>query len=146
MILWARSPTVECFPCTDEIRVRFPTGPYLDSVFTMKDISYKGFNTSIKIVKDVRDFLSKNNLLVNLISKIPNPRYWYENLLFFHLKDKDHKNFELIYCGIIEQSDEYESLESIIKRLKIKETKVVFDGSTSISNSSYLVRWIVIKV
>ena len=111
------------------------------------NIKYEDFETVVKLTKEVEDFLFENTIDFKLSSKIPSPQYWYEKLLFPHLKDKKHKKFELIYCGIINEKPEtYESKESIIERLKIKED-IVFDGSTTlieIKPTLTSVRWIVI--
>jgi hypothetical protein len=113
---------------------------------TVDKLEYKNFQTIVKLTKEVEKFLLKNNIDLRLSSRIPNSQYWYENLLFEHLKGKKHNKFELIYCGIIEKPEEYESLESIMKRLKLTKEDVVFDGSvTLLELKDTFVRWIVVK-
>ncbi|MCK4647570.1 hypothetical protein KAT24_01415 [Candidatus Pacearchaeota archaeon] len=111
-------------------------------------LEYKNFQTIVKLTKEVEGFLLKNNIDLKLSSRIPSAQYWYENNLFplNRLKDKDIKNFELIYCGIIERPEEYESLENIMKKFKLTKEDVVFDGSvTLLELKDTFVRWILIK-
>ena len=110
-------------------------------------IQYNGFETGVKITEDVEAFLLDNNIDLKLSSRIPSAEYWYERLLFHHLKDRSYKKFELIYCGIIENPDEYESLENIIAKIKVERENIVFDGSLSIPElKSVFIRWVVVRV
>lgn len=111
------------------------------------NIQYQDFETVVKVTKEVEEFLSKNKINLKLSSRISDHKYWYENLLFKHTNDKTQKKFELIYCGIIEKPEEYESVENIIEKLKLKKKDVIFDGSlTLIEFKNTFVRWLVIKV
>jgi len=110
-------------------------------------IEYKDFRTTVKITKEVEKFLLKNHIDLKLSSRIPSAEYWYENLLFEHFRGKTQDNFELVYCGIIEKPEEYESLESIQERLKLEKDNVIFDGSTTLLEiKPTLVRWVVMHV
>jgi hypothetical protein len=112
------------------------------------NLKYKDFQTIVKLTKEVEEYLLENKIDLKLSSRIPSVQYWYENdlLPFSRLKDEDIKDFELIYCGIIERPEEYESLGNIMKKFKLKKEDVVFDGSvTLLELKNICVRWIVIK-
>lgn len=113
---------------------------------TVGELNYEDFRTVVKLTDEVRDFLLRNKIGLDLSSRIPNTEHWYKNQLFEHLKDKRHKQFDLIYCGIFDNSKEYLPLENIVEELNLKKEDILFDGSVALLElKNKFVRWIVVK-
>jgi len=115
---------------------------------TVGQLNHKKFSTIIKISQEVENFLRRNNIDPNLGSRFPSPEYFYENILFQKPENKNHKNFELIYHEIFNESKSSKNLEDIQKKLKLKKEDIALDGSVHILEiePKTSIRWIVRKL
>lgn len=122
------------------------------------EFNYSEFKTEVLITKDVKEFF-KENEDINLTKDFDSDS-WYQGWLLKYLdKDKDAvpdlkfgKYFQLIYCGIIQNPEDFLEAEDILEKLKIEQNKLIFDGSTGLAENNpadnktkFWVRWIVVR-
>ena len=100
-------------------------------------LTYGGFNTSVKLTDDVREYLSKKKHYFDLSQNLPSAKYLFERVL----QNPEHKKFDLIYCGIFDDFKQYEAIDVIKERLQLKS--IVWDGSTRYGD--FFARWVIIK-
>jgi len=118
----------------------------------IKELSYGSFTTEVMVAPEVKSFLGFEIHVLDF-----NSDEWYRGWLLTYLdKDKDGvpdeefgKNFELIYCGIIENPEDYLDIDDLCEDLNIKKEQVIFDGSKTVSKiadkQKFWIRWLVKK-
>ncbi|MDP2925444.1 MAG: hypothetical protein Q8N99_03665 [Nanoarchaeota archaeon] len=120
------------------------------------ELRYGPFLTHVKITPEVREFFEKNNEKINL-KLTSSADEWYQSWLLKYLdRDKDGipdesfgKEFELIYCTIIENPEDYFEIDYILGEFNIKKDRLIFEGSIEIldgnNSSKFWARWILLK-
>ena len=122
-------------------------------------LTYGPFSTEVLLTPEVSEFFQGNGELTNLTPE--NSDEWYQKWLLRHLdKDKDGipdeefgKEFQLIYTNIIQNPEDYQDTEDILKQFNVPPTNIIFDGSRTIfkdikddpQKMKFWVRWIVVK-
>jgi len=120
----------------------------------IEEFSYGKFKTDIKITDEVRDFFESNEEKINLLDNF-NSDEWYQGwLLKFLDKNKDGipdeefgSDFEMIFCSIIENPEDYVNYEDILEEFDISKDRYIGDGSMEYleGKTRLWVRWIIIK-
>ncbi|MBR9705502.1 hypothetical protein GOV14_00555 [Candidatus Pacearchaeota archaeon] len=117
--------------------------------------SYGPFMTVVKASRLVLDFLEGEDIE---LTKNIDVDEWYRGWLLTLDKNKDGcvdkefgEDFELIYCGVIENPEDFMDKESIAEDLDIIEENILSDGSQPIFENTdnkvarFWVRWIIVK-
>ena len=126
----------------------------MEELITINHFRYGKFTTEVKASKLVLDFAGED---VQLTKEIDSDD-WYRSWLLKLDLDKDGKvddkfgkDFELIYCGIIENPEDFLEKEVIAEEWNIKEEDILHDGSQAIfddpenKNTKFWIRWIIKK-
>ena len=125
----------------------------MEELITINHFKYGPFTTTVKASKLVLDFVEEDTQLTKNI----NVDKWYRGWLLNLDDDKDGKvdekygtDFELIYCWIIENPEDFLEKDMIAEELGIREEDIIDDVSFEINkkitnNTKFWIRWIIKK-
>ena len=125
----------------------------MEDLTIINHFRYGPFTTQVKASKLVLDFVGEE---INLTKDIDVDK-WYRGWLLELDDDKDGAvdvkygtEFELIYCWIIENPEDFLEKDAIAEELGIKEEEIISDGSFEINknivnNTKFWIRWIIKK-
>lgn len=124
----------------------------------IRELIYGPYTTEVYITENVKEFL-KGLDIDDILFKSFDSDEWYQGWLLRYLdKDKDSipdkeflYEFQMIYCGIIQNPEDYFDAEDILLDLEIDPDNLIFDGSITINENpqtnktKFWIRWIVVK-
>jgi hypothetical protein len=115
-------------------------------------LEHEGFVTDVFTEKKLKEFLLKEGISC-LTSRFKNHEDFYEKIIFQIPETKNHKNYKMFYTHLIDPIIyNYLTKEELLKELKIKEEKLIAEGSVTLIDATPdekgrkpFVRWIIIK-
>jgi hypothetical protein len=115
-------------------------------------LEHNNFITDIFTEKKLKEFLTKEGIPC-LSSRFLNHEDFYNKILFQIPETEKHKNYKMIYTHLIDPIHyNYLEKKELLKELKIKEEKLVAEGSVTLIDATAdekgrkpFVRWIIIK-